>query len=107
VCPGGQEGQRDPRVHCTEHGHEVRELLPSALPWGGHSCSTVPSAELPSSTQELLGELSCGTYHGEGFAGLLQERLREQRDVHTLRDVHCAPIQVCNNDIQLEGVRQE
>jgi len=29
----------------------VKEVLPSALPWGGHIWSTVPSAGLPSSRQ--------------------------------------------------------
>lgn len=45
---------------------------------------------------------SCGTYHGEGFPGLLEQRLREQGDVYVLGDVHCPAVQVCDNNIQLE-----
>lgn len=50
------------------------------------------------------------THHGKGFPGLLEQRLREQGDVHTLRDIHCPAIQVRNYNIQLEeagqGMRQ-
>lgn len=45
----------------------------------------------------------CSTYHGEGFPGLLEQGLREQGDMYTLRDVHCPAVQVCDYNIQLEA----
>lgn len=44
----------------------------------------------------------CDTYHGEGFPGLLEQGFGEQGDMYTLGDIHCPPVQVCDDNIQLE-----
>jgi len=48
VCPGGQEANGTMGCIAQSMASRAREvLLPSALPWGGHSWSTAPSVRFP------------------------------------------------------------
>lgn len=46
--------------------------------------------------------IGCSSYHGQSSLGLLQEWLRQQGDVYTLRDGHSAAIQIGDDHVQLQ-----
>lgn len=101
--------QRGPLQHC--HAAEAVGIRrgPVRHGQGDPEVGALPSAPLcpfpprsPGARTLEVGR-SRSTYHGEGFPGLLQQRLREQGDVHALRDVHRPAVQVCDNNIQLQG----
>ena len=73
MSPGGQEGQRDPGVHCPECSQQGREVLhPSALPWGGTAGGLHPVLGSQFRADwELLGEPSRGHGDGGGLEPLL------------------------------------
>lgn len=73
---------------------------------GGPEAGALPPAPLcplPPRPPGLEVRRRRGTHHGEGFPGLLEQRLGEQGDVHALGDVHRPAVQVCDNNVQLQG----
>lgn len=48
--------------------------------------------------------LGRNTYHREGFTRLMEERLRQQRDVDALRDGDRPSVEICDDYVQLGKV---
>lgn len=98
--------EEPPAALPRSRGHREQERSRAAWPGGLRGGSPAPSSALPAAPCAPPGlevRRRRGAYHGEGFPGLLEQRLGEQGDVHALGDVHCAAVQVCDNNVQLQG----
>lgn len=112
----GRNPPLPPAGTASTRGHQDEERSPVRRPAGPRDtdlcsqrspCCSVPSSPwetcaVPKAFAPCRRGKSCGTYHGEGFPGLLEQRLREQGDMYTLGDIHRPAVQVCDNNIQLE-----